>query len=95
MRYYLFPVDFIIELYRLLVDIVRFVFGGKKWRLFVRKVPYYCKFKCKYVYKCRSYRKGWRTVQGCGFLTDWEDKWFEIEEKKNAIFEAEVRKKKR
>lgn len=94
MRYYLDPIEFIIELYRLLVDIVRFVFGGKKWRLFVRKVPYYCRHKCEYVYKCRSYRKGWRTVQGCGFYNYWEDKWFEIEERKCQQYETELKMKK-
>lgn len=92
--YYYDPFRLIVDIYRLLVDMCMFIFGGKKWRLFVRKVPYYCRHRCKEVLRCRSYRKGWRTVQGCGYYTIWEDKWFEIEDRKSKQYETELKKKK-
>ena len=94
-RFYFYSPEFWKDLSEGLSDLFKLIFGGKKWRSFVRNVPYYCRHKCEYLDECRSYRKGWRTIQGCAFYVVWDEKKIEIEQQRNELYEAELKKKKR
>lgn len=61
-------IDIIIELFYLIIRLFIFIFGGKKWRLFLKKVPKYCRKKCPDVLKCRSYKKEWKCKAGCKYF---------------------------
>lgn len=34
-------------------ELCMFIFGGRKWRLYIRKVPPYCRRKCKYKFEMK------------------------------------------
>jgi hypothetical protein len=58
-------------LFRLFWNLILIVFGGKKWRSYVFKVPKFCRYRCGHLKECRRYENNWKCrAGGCVLIND-------------------------
>lgn len=60
------------SLYRLSYDGFLYIVGSKEERNFIKKVPLYCRYECRYVYICRNEDKNWKCRKGCIKITGYD-----------------------
>ena len=60
-------------LFRLCWNLILIVFGGKKWRSYVFKVPKFCRYRCGHLNECRNPANKWKCRSGCILIKDREN----------------------
>lgn len=53
------------KLFKWTVDGIAYLFGNSQKKRYIKAVPQYCRWHCKYIGECRNPAKNWKCYAGC------------------------------